>query len=79
MGSIISWLIIIVFFMFLAGSFDIEVFFVLWLIGILVLAELIDTRYIRPRFVTSLMVIAGAGTLLFGIIVIRKIWVILYG
>jgi len=79
MGSIVSWLIIIVFFMFLAGSFDIEVFFVLWLIGILVLAELIDTRYIRPRFVTSLMVIAGAGTLLFGIIVIRKIWVILYG
>jgi len=77
--SIVSWLIILIFFMFLAGSFDIEVFFVLWLICILIIAELIDTRYVRPRYVTSIMMIAGIGTLLFGIIVIKKIWVILYG
>ncbi len=65
--------------MFLAGSFDIEVLFVLWLIGTLIIAELIDTRYVRPRYVRMIMIIAGAGTVLFGIIVLRKVWVILYG
>jgi hypothetical protein len=65
--------------MFLAGSFDIEVLFVLWLIGILIIAELIDTRYVRPGYVRMIMIIAGAGTILFGIIVLRKVWVILFG
>lgn len=78
-GCIVSWLIIIITFMFLAGSFDIEVLFVLWLIGILIIAELIDTRYVRPGYVRMIMIIAGAGTILFGIIVLRKVWVILYG
>ena len=75
----VTWLIIIVTFMFLAGSFDIEVLFVLWLIGTLIIAELFDTRYVRPGYVRMIMIIAGAGTVLFGIIVLRKVWVILYG
>ena len=78
-GCIVSWLIIIITFMFLAGSFDIEVLFVLWLIGVLIIAELIDTRYVRPGYVRMIMIIAGAGTILFGIIVLRKVWVILFG
>lgn len=65
--------------MFLARSFDIEVLFILWLIGILIIAELIDTRYVRPGYARMIMIIAGAGTVLFGIIVLRKVWVILYG
>ena len=79
MGCMVTWLIIIVTFMFLAGSFDIEVLFVLWLIGTLIIAELIDTRFVRPGYVRMIMIIAGAGTVLFGIIVLRKVWVILYG
>lgn len=78
-GCIVSWLIIIITFMFLARSFDIEVLFILWLIGILIIAELIDTRYVRPGYVRMIMIIAGAGTILFGIIVLRKVWVILFG
>ncbi|ABD40166.1 hypothetical protein Mhun_0401 [Methanospirillum hungatei JF-1] len=78
-GCIVSWLIIIITFMFLARSFDIEVLFILWLIGILIIAELIDTRYVRPGYARMIMIIAGAGTVLFGIIVLRKVWVILYG
>jgi hypothetical protein len=75
----VSWFIIIVTFMFSAGSFNMEILFVLWLIGILIIAELIDTRYVRPGYVRNIMIIAGVGTILFGIIVIRKVWVILYG
>ena len=75
----VSWFIIIVTFMFSAGSFNMEILFVLWLIGILIIAELIDTRYVRPSYVRNIMIIAGVGTILFGLIVIRKVWVILYG
>jgi hypothetical protein len=75
----VSWFIIIVTFMFSAGSFNMEILFVLWLIAILIIAELIDTRYVRPGYVRNIMIIAGVGTILFGIIVIRKVWVILYG
>ncbi|NLL11565.1 MAG: hypothetical protein GX268_11900 [Methanomicrobiales archaeon] len=78
-GTMVSWFIIIVTFMFSAGSFNMEILFVLWLIGILIIAELIDTRYVRPGYVRNIMIIAGVGTILFGIIVIRKVWVILYG
>ncbi|HPY59623.1 MAG TPA: hypothetical protein PLG55_02715 [Methanospirillum sp.] len=78
-GTMVSWFIIIVTFMFSAGSFNMEILFVLWLIGILIIAELIDTRYVRPSYVRNIMIIAGVGTILFGIIVIRKVWVILYG
>ncbi|WP_214036289.1 hypothetical protein [Methanospirillum sp.] len=78
-GTMVSWFIIIVTFMFSAGSFNMEILFVLWLIAILIIAELIDTRYVRPGYVRNIMIIAGVGTILFGIIVIRKVWVILYG
>ena len=78
-GTMVSWFIIIVTFMFSASSFNMEILFVLWLIGILIIAELIDTRYVRPSYVRNIMIIAGVGTILFGIIVIRKVWVILYG
>lgn len=78
-GTMVSWFIIIVTFMFSAGSFNMEILFVLWLIAILIIAELIDTRYVRPSYVRNIMIIAGVGTILFGLIVIRKVWVILYG
>lgn len=78
-GTMVSWFIIIVTFMFSAGSFNMEILFVLWLIAILIIAELIDTRYVRPSYVRNIMIIAGVGTIFFGVIVIRKVWVILYG
>ncbi|HOJ97018.1 MAG TPA: hypothetical protein PK024_09320 [Methanospirillum sp.] len=79
MGSMVTWLIIIVSCMFLAGSFDIEVLFVLWLIGILIITELADTRYVRPRYLKKIMIFAGTGTVLFVILVLRKVWGIIYG
>lgn len=73
------WLIIICVFSLLAQTINVEVFFVLWLIGLLIIAELADTRYVRPRYMTTLMIITGVGTFIFGIIVLRKIWVIVSG
>ena len=42
------WLTIVFIFMLLLQRFDLEIFFVLTLIGILVIAELIKQQYVQP-------------------------------
>lgn len=63
--------------MLLGLTINLEVFFVLWLIGLLIIVEMADNHFVRPGFMKGLMVLAGIGTLIFGLIVIQKIWVIL--
>lgn len=67
------WLIIVCIFMLLASRIDLEIFFVLWLIGLLVVVELMDTRYSLPPYMRYLKYVVAGGILIFGIIVIQKI------
>jgi hypothetical protein len=67
------YLTIVVVFMLLARRFDLEIFFVLSLIGILVIAELIGQQYVKPRYMRSLSYLIGAGIVVFGIMVIQKV------
>ena len=71
------WLSIVVIFMLLLQRFDLEIFFVLTLIGILVIAELIKQHYVQPGYLRYLGYLIGAGIVLFGIIVIQKVTEIL--
>ncbi|HEX3002168.1 MAG TPA: hypothetical protein VHN82_07365 [Methanoregula sp.] len=71
------WLLIISIFMLLAYRVDLEIFFVLWLIWILVIIELTDTRYTLPPFMRHLKYIVAAGIILFGVIVALKVMEIL--
>lgn len=75
--SLTCWLIIISFFMVLAGSMNLEILFVLWLIGILIVAELIASHYSKNGYDHRVSVFIALGIVLFGCIVIRKIQVIL--
>ncbi len=72
------WLIIISIFMILAYRVDLEIFFVIWLIGLLVIIELMDTRFSQPPYMRYLKYFIATGIILFGGIVIRKILEILY-
>ena len=72
------WLMIISIFMLLAWRIDVEIFFVLWLIGLLVIIELIDTRFSLPPYMRYLKYVIAAGILLFGGIVTGKVLEILY-
>ena len=72
-----AWLIIIAFFMVLSRTLDLEVFFVLSLIGLLVIAVLIDGAFSRPRYMRYLGYIIAAGVALFAYIVVEKILEIL--
>jgi hypothetical protein len=72
------WLVVICLFMLLAARIDLEIFFVLWLIGFLVIIELTDTRFALPPYLRYTKYIVAAGIVIFGIIGMRKIMEILY-
>ncbi|WP_211530509.1 hypothetical protein [Methanocalculus chunghsingensis] len=72
-SAITIWMGIVIFFMILAESPDLEILFVLVLIGMLVIAELADPVHIRPLFLKRLRYIIAAGVILFGAIVAHKV------
>ena len=72
-----AWLIIIAIFMLLAWRVDIEIFFVLWLIGLLVIVELMDTRFSLPPYLRYVKYLVAAGIVIFGGIVTIKVLEIL--
>ena len=71
------WLVVISAFMLLAHRVDLEIFFVLWLIGILVIVELVDTRFSLPSHLRYIKYLVAAGIVLFGGIVTQKVLEIL--
>jgi hypothetical protein len=71
------WLILIIAFMLLAGTLDLEIFFVLWLIGILVVVELVSGASATPRYLRYLRFVIAAGVIIFGAIVAQKVLEIL--
>ena len=75
--AIAAWLAIVAAFMLLSGHVDLEVFFVLWLIGILVIVELIDTRFLQPQYLRYMKYLIAAGIVIFGVIVAQKVLEIL--
>ena len=71
------WLILISVFMILARNVDFEIFFVLALIGLLIIVELISPKYIQPRYMRSIKYLLAAAIVVFGLIVVQKILEIL--
>jgi hypothetical protein len=76
-SAIVVWLFLISFFMIASGHVDLPVFFVLWLIGILVVVEMIDTRFSQPVYLKYVKLLVAAGIVIFGIIVTQKVLEIL--
>ncbi len=75
--ALAAWLTIVAAFMLLLRRFDLEIFFVLALIGILVIAELMQYRYVRPRYQRGLTLLIAAGIAVFCLIVVQKVLEIL--
>ena len=71
------WLTFISLFMLLAQSFNFEIFFVLSLIGFLIIVELIAPKYIQPGYIRYIRYILAAGIVIFGVIVAQKVLEIL--
>lgn len=75
--ALTAWLTIVFTFMLLLQRFDLEIFFVLTLIGILVIAELIKQHYVQPGYMRYLGYLIIAGIALFGAMVVKKVMEIL--
>jgi hypothetical protein len=71
------WLLIITIFMMAAQRFDLEIFYVLWLIGILIIVELTETRYFQTPYLKKIKIIIAVGIVIFGYIVVEKVLFIL--
>ena len=74
---LVTWLVVISVFSLLAYRIDLEIFFVLWLIGILIIVELMDTRFSLPAYLRYIKYLVAAGIVLFGGIVTQKVLEIL--
>lgn len=75
--ALTAWLFIVILCMVLSHQLNLEIFFVLWLIGLLIVTELGGTVYASPRHLQYRRGIIAAGVILFGIIVARKVLEIL--
>ncbi len=72
-----TWLTSLSVFMVLTRSINLEIFFVLSLIGLLVIVELIGPKYVRPRSLWYIWYLLGAGIAIFSAIVVWKVMEIL--
>jgi hypothetical protein len=71
------WLILVAVYMLLLQSFDFEFFFILCLIGALVITQLIEPDYVKPGYLKYMKYLIAVGTLIFCIIVAQKVLAIL--
>lgn len=76
-SALAAWVVLVIGFMVLARTLDLEIFFVLWLIGILIVVELASDHMATPRYLSVLKLVIASGVILFGVIVARKIMEIL--
>jgi hypothetical protein len=74
---LVIWLVLVLLFMVLSRTLNIEIFFVLWLLGLLVIVEFIGPSYVRPPYLRYLRYLITAGIVIFGAIVAEKVMEIL--
>ena len=75
--ALAGWLSLITVLLFLAHNVDLSVFFVLALIGFLIIVELMSPKYIQPGYLRYIKYLLAAGIVVFGLIVIQKVMDIL--
>ncbi len=73
----LAWMLGVILLLGLLGSLTLELFFVVSLIGVLIVVELTAPFRVTPAWRKRLWVVIGVGLLGFGIIVIRRILEIL--
>lgn len=69
----LAWMLGVLLLLVLLGSLTIELFFIVSLIGLLVVIELTASVRLTPRWRKRLRVVIALGLLGFGVIVIRRI------
>lgn len=71
-GALASWLILIVTFMILIENVDIEVFFVLGFIGLLITMNLMEKKFSQPEYMKYFWYLTVIGIGIISVIAIQK-------
>jgi hypothetical protein len=71
------WLFIITLYMLLSNRFDLELFFILCFVGVLVIMQFIEPNYVKPKYLQYIRYLIIVGIAIFGVIVARKVMEIL--
>lgn len=71
--SLALWLIVFSFVMVLLQWSDLELFFAVWFIGLLIVVSFIEPHYIRLKYQNNMNYLIAAGVVIFGIIFLLKI------
>ncbi|MHC1570461.1 MAG: hypothetical protein ACXQT3_04385 [Methermicoccaceae archaeon] len=67
-----AWMFVVLALMCLTHAFDLTLFFILMLIGFLVLVELMSPYHVAPKWLKRLSWIVAAGVIVFMLIVIKR-------
>ena len=67
------WLIAISVFMLLLQNINLEILFVLSLIGFIIIVEFIKPKYVQPRSLRYIWYLLALGIAIFGVIVVLKV------
>jgi hypothetical protein len=67
------WLMVITAFMVLTRAIDLDVFFVLAVIGLFVVVVMIDTSSVQPRYMQRMKYVVATAILIFGFVVANRI------
>jgi hypothetical protein len=71
------WLSIVATFMLLEQWLNIELIFVSWLIGILIIVGFMEPNYVQPMYLKYINYLIAIGVFIFGMILVQKVLEIL--
>ena len=67
------WLTIVSVFMLILQQVDLEIFFILSLLGIFMTMQLLEPNFVQPGYLKYIRYIIAAGIVIFGLIVAQKV------
>jgi hypothetical protein len=70
--ALAGWLILIFILMILSQIVDFEVFFILALIGLLVIMKVMEQKFVQPGYLRNFWYLITIGIIVFGIIAVHK-------
>lgn len=71
--ALLAWLMLVMIFMILIETINLEVFFILWLFGFLVILKLIDTPFSEPPYMQRLKKVVVVGIFIFTLLMANKV------
>ena len=70
--AVTSWMILLLFLMLFTATLHLEIYFILVLVGVLIIVELTESPYSKPRYLNYTKLVVVGIVILFGLILANK-------